>query len=209
MDPPRSTRKGQGQGQRGKGRGPEARWYDRSMSTSSEGERLIDEAPASNWQFDYSPAPERVPVKIDPRYDLFIDGRFVPPASGRYFETINPATEEPLAEVAEAGDADVDAAVEAAKAALPRWSRLKPRERAKYLFRIARRIQEQARELAVLETMDGGKPIKESRDVDLPLVAQHFFYHAGWADKLGTPFPVASRARSASAARSSRGTSRS
>ncbi|MHC4991022.1 MAG: aldehyde dehydrogenase family protein [Planctomycetota bacterium] len=139
--------------------------------------------------WSYSPAPERVPVEIADRYGLFIDGRFVAPASRRHFETLDPAHEQPLAEVAEAGPRDVDAAVEAARAALPGWSRLRPAERAKFLFRIARRIQERARELAVLETRDGGKPIKESRDVDVPLVAQHFFYHAGWADKLRYAFP--------------------
>ncbi|MHC5001753.1 MAG: aldehyde dehydrogenase family protein [Planctomycetota bacterium] len=141
--------------------------------------------------WDYSPAPERVPVEIAARSDLFIDGRFVAPSGGGRFKTVNPATEQPLSEVAEAGAADVDRAVAAAKAALPRWSRTSGRERAKYLFRIARRIQERARELAILETMDGGKPIKESRDVDIPLVAQHFFYHAGWADKLAYAFPGA------------------
>jgi aldehyde dehydrogenase (NAD+) len=140
-------------------------------------------------RFEYSPAPERVPVEIAPSYGLFIKGRFVAPRSRRSFPTINPATEQTLAQVAEAGTDDVDAAVAAAAEAGRRWARVKPRERAKYLFRLARRIQERSRELAVLETLDGGKPIKESRDVDLPLVAQHFFYHAGWADKLDYAFP--------------------
>ncbi len=143
--------------------------------------------PTTGW--DYSPAPERTPVTIEDEQGLFIDGAFRAPKSRKRFDTINPATEKRLSRIAEAGAADVDAAVAAAKKAQPGWARLKPVERGKYLFRIARRIQERARELAVLETMDGGKPIKESRDVDLPLVAQHFFYHAGWADKLDYAFP--------------------
>ena len=143
--------------------------------------------PTSGW--DYSPAPERTPVTINDEYGLFIDGEFRAPKSRKRFDTINPATEKRLSRIAEAGQADVDAAVAAAKQAQPGWARLKGVERGKYLFRIARRIQERARELAVLETMDGGKPIKESRDIDLPLVAQHFFYHAGWADKLDYAFP--------------------
>jgi aldehyde dehydrogenase (NAD+) len=146
-------------------------------------------ASAAGLAWDYSPAPERVPVEIAARCDLFINGQFVKPKSRKYFPTLNPATEQPLSELAEAGPADVNAAVDAARAAQPKWARLKPQERAKYLFRIARRIQERARELAVLETMDGGKPIKESRDVDIPLAAQHFFYHAGWCDKLEYAFP--------------------
>jgi aldehyde dehydrogenase (NAD+) len=141
-------------------------------------------------KWEYAPAPETVPVNIAPRYELFIGGRFVAPRSGKYFPSINPATEEKLTEIALAGDADVDRAVKAARRAYENvWSKMPPRERGKYLFRIARLIQEKARELAVLETMDGGKPIKESRDVDLPLVAAHFFYHAGWADKLDYAFP--------------------
>ena len=149
--------------------------------------RRLDFGPA--WE--YSPAPEsRDHVKIRPRYDLYIDGAFVRPKSGRTFPTVNPATEEVLAEVAEAGAADVDRAVRAARRAHEQvWSKLRPAERAKYLFRLARMIQERARELAVLETLDGGKPIRESRDIDLPLVAAHFFYHAGWADKLEYAFP--------------------
>ncbi len=140
--------------------------------------------------WDYSPAPETAKVEIKPRYGHFIGGRFVEPRRSKetatpYFPTLNPATEEPLAEVAQGSAADVDAAVRAAQAALPKWAGLKPTERAKYIFRIARRIQERARELAVLETMDGGKPIRESRDIDIPLAAAHFFYYAGWADKLG------------------------
>ncbi len=142
---------------------------------------------APSW--DYSPAPERIRVEIADRYDLFVGGRFVAPKSRTYFPTINPATEQVLSEVAEAGADDVAAAVAAARKAQPKWARLAPRDRARFLFRIARRIQERARELAVLETMDGGKPIRESRDIDLPLVAQHFFYHAGWCDKLRFAFP--------------------
>ncbi|HUW17011.1 MAG TPA: aldehyde dehydrogenase family protein [Actinomycetes bacterium] len=118
-------------------------------------------------------------------YGLFIDGEFVDPIDGSAFKTVNPASEEVLAEVSEAGDADVDRAVKAARRAYERtWSKLSGRARGKYLFRIARILQERAREFAVLETLDNGKPIKESRDVDVPLAAAHFFYHAGWADKL-------------------------
>ena len=149
--------------------------------------RVRAERPALEFgsAWEYSPAPESTSnVKLQKRYELFIGGRFVTPRSGRYFDTVNPATEEKLAEVAEAGEADVEAAVRAAEAGLRAWSKLKPIERGKYLYRIARLLQEKAREFAILETMDGGKPIKESRDVDLPLVAAHFFYYAGWADKL-------------------------
>ena len=146
--------------------------------------RSGSDAAPSPMQWDYAPAPETLKVDIRDRYRLFIGGRFVAPKSWRHLVTINPATEQPLAEVAEAGRADVDAAVRAARAAFPAWASLDPRERGKHLFRLARRIQERARELAVLETINGGKPIRESRDVDLPLVAQHFFYHAGWCDKL-------------------------
>jgi aldehyde dehydrogenase (NAD+) len=142
-------------------------------------------------RWDYAPAPERVKVEIADRYGLFIGGRFVEPASGRYLATINPANEETLSEVPEARQADLDAAVTAAREAQPAWAGLDPKVRAKYLFRIARRIQERARELAILETTDGGKPIRESRDIDLPLVAQHFFYNAGWCDKLAYAFPGA------------------
>jgi aldehyde dehydrogenase (NAD+) len=136
--------------------------------------------------FTYAPAPEsRSIVEIAPSYGLFIDGSFVPASSsGGVFKTVNPASEEVLAEVATAGTEDVDLAVAAARRAFGPWSALPGAERAKYLFRIARIIQERSRELAVLESLDNGKPIKESRDVDLPLVAAHFFYYAGWADKL-------------------------
>ncbi|MBU1800943.1 MAG: aldehyde dehydrogenase family protein [Actinobacteria bacterium] len=134
----------------------------------------------------YAPAPEsRSIVDLKASYGLFIDGAFVD-GHGSGFKTISPATEEVLAEVAEADAADVDAAVKAARRAYSRvWSRMPGSERAKYLYRIARIIQERGRELAVLETLDNGKPIKESRDVDIPVVAAHFFYYAGWADKLG------------------------
>ncbi|MBU2696118.1 aldehyde dehydrogenase family protein [Pimelobacter sp. 30-1] len=134
--------------------------------------------------FEYAPAPEsRSIVDIKPSYGLFIDGEFVD-GRGTSFKTINPATEETLAEIAEASDADVDLAVKAARRAFRGWSRMSGKERAKYLFRIARILQERGRELAVLESIDNGKPIKESRDVDVPIVAAHFFYYAGWADKL-------------------------
>ncbi len=140
------------------------------------------------WQ--YAPAPESVVVKPEGRYELFIGGKFVAPKSGAYFPSHNPANEKQLAEIARADAADVDAAVAAARRAYERvWSKIPGRERGKYLYRIARIIQEKARELAALESLDGGKPIKESRDFDLPQVAAHFFYHAGWADKLRYAFP--------------------
>ena len=140
--------------------------------------------------FDYSPSPESTDhVRLAKRYELFIGGKFVAPKSGRYFDTINPATEGKIAEVAEAGEADVEAAVRAAESGFKLWSKLAPAERGKYIYRIARLILEKSRELAIVETMDGGKPIKEARDVDIPLAAAHFFYHAGWADKLHYAFP--------------------
>ena len=135
--------------------------------------------------FDYAPAPESVRPQIREDYGLFIEGRWSPPESGSYFETVNPANETTLARVAYANDVDVDRAVRAARKAYDKyWRKLKPADRAKYIYRIARAITERSRELAVLETMDGGKPIKESRDFDIPLAAAHFFYNAGWADKL-------------------------
>ncbi|GGJ92855.1 aldehyde dehydrogenase [Pilimelia anulata] len=136
--------------------------------------------------FEYAPAPESTAiVDLKPTYGLFVDGAFVAPADDGARKTINPATEAVLAEVAEAGPADVDRAVAAARAAYERvWGPMPGRERAKYLYRIARILQERAREFAVLESLDNGKPIRESRDVDVPLAAAHFFYHAGWADKL-------------------------
>jgi aldehyde dehydrogenase (NAD+) len=140
------------------------------------------------WQ--YSPAPESTDhIKVKKRYGLFIDGEFVAPEKGRYFDTINPATEEKLSRVALAGEADVDKAVKAARKAYGKWSRLKPAERGKYIYRIARIMQERAREFAAIESLDGGKPIRESRDIDIPLSAAHFFYYAGWADKLEYAFP--------------------
>jgi aldehyde dehydrogenase (NAD+) len=151
--------------------------------------RPPSDATGADLDWAYDPAPESHRTEIEDRYGLYINGRFVAPKSRRFFPTVNPATEDTLSEIAEAGPADVDAAVEAARKAQPKWARLAPRERAKLLFRLARRIQERARELAVLETMDGGKPIRESRDVDVPLAAQHFFYHAGWCDKLRYAFP--------------------
>src|SRR5690606_27320123 len=126
----------------------------------------------------------RAIVDIAPSYGLFIGGEFREAAAGKVFKTVSPATEEVLSEVAQACPEDVDAAVQAARAAFPGWSALPGTERAKHIFRIARIIQERARELAVLETLDNGKPIRETRDADLPLVAAHFFYYAGWADKL-------------------------
>jgi aldehyde dehydrogenase (NAD+) len=142
-------------------------------------------------EWEYAPAPEaRDVLSLQERYGLFIGGAHVEPRSGEWFPTISPATEEPLAEVAQAGPEDVDLAVAAARDAFENgWSSLRPAERAKYLFRIARLLQERSRELAVAESLDGGKPIKESRDVDVPLAAAHFFYYAGWADKLEYAFP--------------------
>ncbi|PYC69980.1 betaine-aldehyde dehydrogenase [Micromonospora arborensis] len=148
--------------------------------------------------FEYAPAPEsRSVVDLKPSYGLFIDGAFVDPTDGDSFKSINPASEEVLAEIAEAGASDVERAVRAARKAYDKvWGPMPGRDRAKYLYRIARLIQERSRELAVLESLDNGKPIRESRDVDLPLVAAHFFYYAGWADKLehagfgGNPRPI-------------------
>src|SRR6476660_8939103 len=129
-----------------------------------------------------APAPEsKSAAKIEPRYDLFINGKFEKPASKKYFATINPATEEKLSEVADANAADVNKAVAAARNAYDKqWKKMPPKERAKYIYRIARMIQERAREFAVIETLDGGKPIRESRDFDVPTAANHFFYYAGW-----------------------------
>jgi aldehyde dehydrogenase (NAD+) len=137
-------------------------------------------------RFEYAPAPEsRAIVDIKPSYGLFIGGEFVEPLDGGVIKSVNPASEEVLAEVAEAGERDVDRAVQAARSAYQDvWGSMPGRDRAKYLFRIARLIAERSRELAVLESLDNGKPIRESRDTDLPLVAAHFFYYAGWADKL-------------------------
>ena len=153
-------------------------------------ERLAPGA-ASSAIWDYAPSLESTDhAKIASRYNLFIGGKFVEPHSKRWFETINPATEGTLAEVAEADAEDVDRAVKEARRAYDKtWRRISGSERAKYIFRIARLIQEKSRALAVVETMNGGKPIKESRDIDIPLSAAHFFYYAGWADKLEYAFP--------------------
>ena len=142
-------------------------------------------SPAQPNLFEYAPAPEsRSIVDIKPSYGLFIDGEFVD-GTGEAFKTVNPATEEVLTEVSSGSTADVDRAVAAARRAFTRvWGPMRPADRGKYLFRIARLLQERAREFAVLESLDNGKPIRESRDVDIPLAAAHFFYHAGWADKL-------------------------
>src|SRR6516162_1588718 len=140
--------------------------------------------------WDYAPAPEsRDIVHLEDRYGLFVGGEWVEPRSGELFATIAPRDEEPLAQVAQAGPEDVTAAVAVAREAFGDWSALPGADRAKYLFRIARILQERSREFAVLESLNGGKPIKESRDVDLPLAAAHFFYYAGWADKLEYAFP--------------------
>jgi len=142
----------------------------------------------NSW--DYAPAPEGTDhFSIADRHGLFIGGEFVRPRGTRYFPTLNPATEQPLSEVVQAGAKDVNAAVAAAKKALPAWRRRSGEDRARFLYRIARILQERAREFACLETLDNGKPIAETRDVDVPLAAQHFFYHAGWADKLDLLFP--------------------
>ncbi len=138
----------------------------------------------------FAPAPEsKSAATIKPRYELFINGEFVKPLSKKYFATHNPANEEKLSEVADANEADVDCAVKAARAGFKVWSKMPGKERSKYIYRIARMIQERAREFAVIETLDGGKPIRESRDFDVPMAANHFFYYAGWADKLEYAFP--------------------
>lgn len=147
-----------------------------------------DETPGIVW--DYAPAPETMPVNLRRQYELFIDGKFVAPSSGKYFASINPSTGKRLTRIALGNETDINAAVKSARRAYDKiWGPMSPGERGKYLFRIARLIQEKSRELAILESMDGGKPIRESRDIDLPLVAAHFFYYAGWADKLDYAFP--------------------
>jgi aldehyde dehydrogenase (NAD+) len=159
------------------------------MSTTS----TTAASPPLDWT--YAPAPETVDPQIKKRYDLFIDGKFIAPADGKYRAIVNPATEQPLTEVADGSPADVDRAVKAARRAYDRvWSKMSPRERGKYIFRIARLLAEQGREFAVAESKNGGKPIRESRDTDIPLAIAHFFYYAGWADKLKYAFPGA-RAR--------------
>ncbi len=143
----------------------------------------------TDWK--YAPAPESTDhIRLQKQYELFINGKFVKPNSGKYFDTINPATEEKISSIAEANEKDVDLAVKSARTAYDKtWSKMPAKERAKYIYRIARLIQERARELSVIETMDGGKSIRESRDIDVPLAANHFFYYAGWADKLEYAFP--------------------
>ena len=153
---------------------------------------IAEKGPRANFAttWSYAPAPETAKVVIAPRYDLFINGKFVPPVKRKYFPTINPADEKPLSEVGEASTEDVNKAVKAARAAYDNvWSKMTGKERGKYIFRIARILQERAREFAIIESMDGGKPIRESRDVDIPLASAHFFYYAGWADKLDYAFP--------------------
>lgn len=149
------------------------------------------ETTSKEFSWNYAAAPEaKDHIRLNKKYDLYINGKFVKPNKGVYFNSINPANEEKLAEIAEADAKDVNTAVVAAKKAYDTvWKKLPAKERAKYIFRIARLMQERAREFAVIETMDGGKPIRESRDIDVPLAANHFFYYAGWADKLEYAFP--------------------
>ncbi|MDG2263427.1 MAG: aldehyde dehydrogenase family protein, partial [Flavobacteriales bacterium] len=143
-----------------------------------------------NKTWNYAAATESTNhILLKEKYDLFINGEFVKSNSKKYFDTINPATDVVIAKISEANKKDIDLAVKSAKIAFRRWSKLKAKERGKYIFRIARMIQERAKEFAVIESMDGGKPIRESRDVDIPLAANHFFYYAGWADKLEYAFP--------------------
>ena len=145
--------------------------------------------PVVEWE--YAPSLEGTShIQLKKQYDLFIDGKWVKPSSGKYFQTINPANEEVLSEVAYGNEKDVDLAVKAARKAYTEvWSVMPAAERAKYIYRIARLMQERARELAVIETLDAGKTIRESRDIDVPLACNHFFYYAGWADKLEYAFP--------------------
>jgi aldehyde dehydrogenase (NAD+) len=154
-------------------------------------ERLTPGPASSAMLWEYAPSLESTDhIKIAPQYNLFIGGKFVEPHSKRWFETINPATEETLSRMAEADAEDVNRAVVEARRAYDKvWRKIAPSERAKYIYRIARLMQEKSRALAVVETMNGGKPIKESRDIDIPLAAAHFFYYAGWADKLEYAFP--------------------
>ena len=145
----------------------------------------------SSISWKYSSALESVEhISISPVYNLFIGGKFVKPISKKYFYSTNPANEEKLAKIALAGKSDVNKAVLAARSAYNNvWEKMDPKERGKYIYRIARLIQEKSRELAIIESLDGGKPIRESRDIDIPLAAAHFFYYAGWADKLDYAFP--------------------
>ena len=142
----------------------------------------------ASWTYD--DAPESTDhIQIKKQYELFIDGKFIAPVKKNYFETLDPSTNKKIASVAEATSEDVNKAVKAARNAFEGWSALTGKERGKYIFRLARLIQERAREFAVIESLDGGKPIRESRDIDIPLAANHFFYYAGWADKLTYAFP--------------------
>ena len=136
----------------------------------------------SSWKYDAA-TESKSHIKLKDKYDLFIGGEFVKPLSGKYFDTVNPATDEVIAKIAEANKEDIDLAVQSARIAFKSWSKISAKERGKYIFRIARMIQERAKEFAVIESIDGGKPIRESRDIDIPLAANHFFYYAGWADK--------------------------
>ena len=144
-----------------------------------------------NGNWNLSPSIENTDhIQIKEKYGLFINGKFIDPISGKYFPTINPSNETKLAHIAEANNKDIDHAVKSARNAYNDvWSKMAPNERGKYIFRIARIIQEKAKELAIIESLDGGKPIRESRDIDIPLAAAHFFYYAGWADKLNFAFP--------------------
>ena len=143
-----------------------------------------------SWEL--APAPESTGhINLKDRYDLFINGKWVAPKKKKYFSTINPSNEKKIAEIAYADKSDVDLAVDAARKAYDGvWSKITPSERAKYIYRIARIMQERSRELAVIESLDGGKPIREARDIDIPLASNHFFYNAGWADKLEYAFPA-------------------
>ncbi len=154
------------------------------------------------YSMEYGAAPEDPKEAVQwlerhhRRFDAFIDGAWVKPAGGEYFETSDPSSGDPLAEVAVANVADIDAAVAAARKALPAWQDLSGHQRARYLYALARQVQKHSRRLAVLETMDNGKPIRESRDIDIPLVARHFYHHAGWAQLLESEFPELRRLRS-------------
>ena len=165
------------------------------MSVTKKPVKAVKKNNTLNLKFDtswsYAPAPEsKSAATINKQYDLFINGEWQKPSNKKYFDSINPATEEKLSEIADANAADVDKAVKAARNAYDKiWRKMQPKERAKYIFRIARMIQEKARELAIIESLDGGKPIRESRDFDVPTAANHFFYYAGWADKLEYAFP--------------------
>ncbi len=168
---------------------PVAKKISRSKPGKNEKRNTLKLQFDTSWS--YEPAPEsKSAASIKSQYDLFINGQWQKPLSKKYFDSINPANEEKLSEVAEAGTADVNKAVAAARNAYEKtWRKMLPKERAKYIFRIARMVQEKARELAIIESLDGGKPIRESRDFDVPTAANHFFYYAGWADKLEYAFP--------------------